>query len=147
MELLVSIIPFEGLVTTILDKFFPNQTEIKKADLELKRVAIEAEAALFAAKAGLLQGQMSTNTAEAANPNRKWVTWRECLGYILVVAIGYQWLVLPVVSLIALFVGHPLDMSKIYTIEILDVIYLMCGMLGLDAAPLIANKIRGQRPK
>lgn len=138
-------IPFEGLITSILDKFFPNQTEIKRADIELKKTAIEAEIKMFAEKAGLLRGQMETNTAEAANPNRKWVTWRECLGYILVVAIGYQWILLPIISLIAQFSNYPLDLNKLFTIDILDIIYLMCGMLGLDAAPIIANKIRSKK--
>jgi hypothetical protein len=138
----MSAIPFEGLITTILDKFFPNQTEIKKADIELKKAAIEAEITMFATTAGLLKGQMDTNTEEARNPNRTWMTWREMLGFVLVSAIAWQWVVVPFISFIALLVNHPVDTALLPKIEILDMVYLMCGMLGLDAAPILTNRFK-----
>lgn len=123
------------LVMTGIKSFLPGTPEDKLKALEL---ALQEKLAANQ----LLTKQMDVNIAEAANPNRTWATWRECLGYILVFAVGYQWVVLPVISLIAQAFGHALDLAKIYTFDILDVLYLMCGMLGLDVGPIVANKVK-----
>lgn len=137
MEPITAII---NLASTLMNKIWGNKDE------ELKQKFL-LDLKVEAAKLEIFKGQMDVNKAEASNPNRKWVTWRECLGYLVVTAFAYQWVILPIVTTIAVAIGSPLDTSKIFQVEILDIIYLMCGMLGMDAAPLIANKIRGRGVK
>ncbi len=129
-----------GLVIGSIKSFLPETSEDKLKALE---VALREKIA----NNELLTKQMEVNIAEAANPNRTWATWRECLGYILVFAIGYQWVMLPIISLIAQSAGHPLDIKQLFVIDIIDVLYLMCGMLGLDFGPMMASKVKGKLQK
>lgn len=93
----------------------------------------------------LAKGQIDVNREEAANPNRKWTTWRELLGYMLVIALSWQWLVVPFIASLFLVAGHPLDVSKLPQLEMLDVLYLLGGILGLDLGPVMMNKVRGKK--
>lgn len=99
------------------------------------------------AKLDLAKGQLEINKSEAANPNRKWITWREMLGYLIVASVAWQWVILGIVSTLATMAGHPLDHSKIIQIEISDALYLLGVMLGADLSPLIINKIKNPTKK
>ena len=126
------------LVVQAIKSFLPQTPEDKLREIELsiQQQVIANE---------VFKAQIAVNVAEAANPNRKWVTWRECIGYILVCALAYQWIALPILSLLAQTAGSPIILEKLYTVDMLDVLYLMGGMLGLDVGPIIANKVRGVR--
>lgn len=126
------------LATTVLNKVFPDKTEADK-----QRFILELQASLAASD--LMKAQIDVNTAEAANPNRKWVTWRECLGYVLVAAISWQWLGVPFICFFAAMLNHPIDIKILPNIEILDVLYLLCGMVGIDASGIIAAKVKGRK--
>lgn len=125
-----------ALATSIFNRVAPDRTKAQE-----QQFILEMQKAL--AESDLLKGQIDVNKAEALNPNRKWVTWRELLGYILVTAVGWQWVGLPLVSFLLLVSGNPVEIDKLPNIEILDMLYIMLGMLGLDASPIIAGRLRG----
>ncbi len=125
-----------GIIVQTLKSLLPETPEDKLRAIEL---AIQQQVVTQA----LLKGQQDINVAEAANPNRTWATWRECLGYVIVIAVSWQWIVVPVIASICLLVDHPLNTTLLPKIDMFDVLYLLCGMLGMDVAPLVANRIRG----
>lgn len=124
-----------GLATTILNKVWGNK------DDELKRQFI-SEFQKELNRVELQKAQIDVNVAEANNPNRKWVTWRELLGYVLVLAVTWQWVLMPFISYVALLVNHPVDISKLPDFNVVDMLYIMLGMLGLDATPIITNRFK-----
>lgn len=135
----MDIVGIGGIVLSVIDKLFPNQSEIKKADLELKKTMIEAEVNLKLAEFNQRIEQIKVNQAEAANPNRKIATWREMIGYAGACALWYFWIIQPIIIAVSIIVQHPLDKNLFPEFDVLQVLYVICGMLGLDAAPLIAN--------
>lgn len=145
----MSLLPFEGLVTTILDKFFPNQTEIKRADVELKIKAIDAELQKEVQRALIQQKQIDVNSAEAANPNRKWATWRELIGYAGAAAIWYNYIIQPMIIMIGSLSGHPVNPAMLQQLNIGELLTMICGMLGLSYTPSAVNYVadRIKRPK
>ena len=136
-----------SVVLSVLDKFFPNQTEIKKADLELKLAALNAELQLELNRQGLLKGQMDINQAEAANPNRKWSTWRELAGYMVVLCLFWAWVLSPMVSFLAAMAGHPVNLQGVIQVDMIDVLYIFLGMLGLDSSAFLAGRLKNKMMK
>lgn len=131
---LTAILSVISSVTTLFNKLIPDKNKQAEFALEVEKLKAEA-----------LMTQMEVNKAEAANPNRKWVTFRELFGYVLVAAVAWQWVGAPVVSYIFLMFGHPLDTNSLPKFETLDMVYILCTMLGVDAVPIITNKFRGSR--
>lgn len=127
-----------ALVMQVVKSILPETPEdkLRAIELSIRQQELSQE---------LAKGQIQVNEAEASQPNRKWVTWRELLGYMLVIAISWQWLVVPFLAAIWLIAGHPLDVTKLPQIEMLDVLYLLGGILGLDLGPIVANKVRGKK--
>ncbi len=121
-----------NIVLEVLEKFFPNQTEIKKSDIELKKAAIEAEVQIRVNELLLLQKQAETNTAEAANPNRKWITWRELLGYGAASAVVYTLLIRPFMVDILTLLGVT-SVKNLPVIDIASLFKLLLGMLGIGS--------------
>ena len=119
-----------SIVLEVLDKFFPNQTEIKKADLELKMAAINAELQVRINELQLLQKQAETNTQEAANPNRKWFTWREMLGYGCAGAVVYTLIIRPFLVDILTLCGLE-TVKNLPVVDISQLFKLLLGMLGI----------------
>ena len=78
----------------------------------------------------LLKGQLEVNTAEAANPNRKWMTWREVLGYGCSLAVLYTLLVRPLLVDILTLLGVE-NVSKLPVVDITQLFKLLLSMLGI----------------
>lgn len=131
----MAILEIGNIVLGIFDRLFPNQESIKKADIELKKVVIDAELRSKLAEYGLLEKQADTNIAEASNPNRKWITWREGIGYACMTAVWYMWIIQPVIIVMSHWAGSPLKPDDLVQINVFDVLTLTCGMLGISYTP------------
>ncbi len=124
-----------GIIGTIFDRVLPDKNREDK-----QKFLLEVQQEL--SKTDLMKAQIDVNKAEAENPNRKWITWRELLGYTIVVAIASQYVVFPYITYFAELLGHgPVAIPKF---EILDLIYVLCGMLGIDSAGFIAGKVKNR---
>jgi len=90
-----------SLATSIINKIWGNKDDELKRQfiLELQDKLNDIE---------LLKGQMDINKAEAANPNRKWISWRELVGYSCAFAVMWTYIIQPFLVFIAALVGHPL---------------------------------------
>lgn len=94
------------------------------------------------AKLDLLKGQLEINKAEASNPTRKWVTWRELLGYVLVVAVSWQWILQPWVVVLGQAMGFHPDYTHWPQMDMSSALYILGVMLGADLSPVIAERLK-----
>jgi hypothetical protein len=112
----MSLIAFIPIISTIIDKIFPDADAANKAKLELIDKVMESEKA-----------QVAVNQVEAANPSVFVSGWRPALGWICVFAFSFTYVIQPIVNTILIYKGlAPLpyfDSTELYTI--------LMGMLGL----------------
>lgn len=101
----------------VLDKFVPDPAEKAKAEAEL-RSSLQAWD----------KAQTDTNTAEAANASVFVAGWRPSIGWICSAALGYQYVVTPLLMWGAQIAGHPLPAPPRLDDSLWE---LMFGMLGL----------------
>lgn len=111
------------LVTSIINRVWPDQSEAKKLEFasELQKAILEA---------GIQTGQMEVNKAEASNPSRKWLSWRELTGYICAFAVGWQFLIYPLLDWVAKLAG--LNPPPPVNLDMGQLLFLLTGMLGLS---------------
>lgn len=131
MDIVTSIL---GLATSIFNRVVPDKSKEQEQQfvLELQKAIIESQ---------LLKTQTDINQAEAANPNRKWITWRELTGYFCAFAVGYTYIAQPFLIFTFAAVGHPIT----YPLPDLDMgqlMFLLIGMLGLGGMSSL-EKIKG----
>lgn len=129
-----------GLATTLMNKIWGNKDDQLKQQFVLE---FQKEIS----KIDLAKSQIQVNQAEASNPNRKWVTWRELCGYMVVGCLLWQWIILPIFSTLAAVTGNPIDPSKIIQVDLFNVLYILGIMLGADLSPVIANGVKNIKTK
>ena len=78
-------------VGQIADDLITTDKERLDAELELRRLGLEERKI----DAGLVQGQLEVNRAEAASSSLFVAGWRPAIGWIGAVALGYQFLAYP----------------------------------------------------
>lgn len=110
------------LANSIISRVWPDKTEVQKQQfaLELQRLLSES---------ALLTKQMDVNTAEASNPNRTWITWRELVGYICATAFAWFYVGQPIITYFVVVTGHPAPILP--TFDMASLMYLLTGMLGI----------------
>jgi len=103
------------LAKTAVNAIWPDKTEQEKAQL--------------AAAVTLVQGQLATNQAEAANPSLFVSGWRPFIGWVCGTACAWNWVGLKVAVFIAATLFSmkldlkPADLSEMWPV--------LLGMLGL----------------
>lgn len=108
-------------------------------DDELKRqFIIEMQQQL--ASSDILKKQLDINIAEANNPNRKWITWRELIGYICALSFGWTYLLQPVVTYLVVVSGHPAPMLP--ALDMTQLMMLLGTMLGVGSLKTY-EKVKG----
>jgi hypothetical protein len=114
-----------GLVNTLLSKFFPDKDAQQK-----QAFILELQARL--GELDLAKGQIDINKAEAENPNRTWITWRELLGYMCVAAFGWSYLLQPVLTFLIVTAGYPRpDLPALDMAQLTMLLLTMLGYTGL----------------
>lgn len=102
------------LAKVAVNAIWPDKTESEKAQL--------------AAAVALVQGQMSINQVEAANPSRFVSGWRPFIGWVCGGGCAWNWIGLPVTKAVLSFFGHELSVSPA---DLAEMMPLLLGMLGL----------------
>lgn len=102
------------LAKTAVNAIWPDKTETEKAQL--------------AAAVALVQGQLSINQQEAANPNLFVSGWRPFIGWVCGGGCAWNWIGLPIAKAVMVYVGHPLAISPA---DLSEMMPLLLGMLGL----------------
>lgn len=75
----------------IADNLFTSDKERLDAQIELEKIGIETQKI----EAGLIQGQIDTNIAEAKHMNVFVAGWRPAIGWIGALAMAYQFIAYP----------------------------------------------------
>lgn len=132
-----------GIGSKIFDKVFPDPVQRDAAKLELLKLQQSGELAQLTADTNLMIEQIKVNAAEAQNPSLFVSGWRPAIGWVCGAACGWNWIGLPVAKVIAVILGHPIDLAPADLTEMLPV---LMGMLGLGGLRTI-EKLQGRAAK
>jgi len=102
------------LITTAINKIWPDKTEQEKQAI--------------AAATMIVQGQLDVNKAEAANPSVFVAGWRPFIGWVCGSACAWNWVGLPVAKALLILLGYEVALSPADLQEMMPV---LIGMLGL----------------
>jgi hypothetical protein len=116
-----------GAATTaikgIVDKFLPDKTEAEKESFQLELESLTSQAAAA-------QAQAAIDQAEASSPDRI-NHWRGGLGWMLVAAMGWQFIGAPIVGYVCA-IAHVTAALPVFPV---DALYpLLFAMLGVTGA-------------
>lgn len=129
-------------VGQIADDLITTDKERLDAELELRRLGLEERKI----DAGLVQGQLDVNRAEAASLSLFVAGWRPAIGWIGAVALSYQFLAYPLLVWIwALLQARAWVPAGLQPPPMLDTEALwvvLSGMLGI-AGLRTAEKVKG----
>ena len=121
---LVSIL---GVVSTVIDRVFPDPAQRDAAKLRLLEIQQSGEMAQLAADTDLAKAQAAVNQTEATNPNLFVSGWRPFVGWVCGAGLAYAFLIKPIASpLIQKWAGVPMEALDVGTL-----LTLLFGMLGL----------------
>jgi hypothetical protein len=113
----------------------PNPEAQREFDLKIAELADKADER----DNQLLQGQIETNKVEAASANLFVAGWRPAIGWVGATALGWTWILAPLVNWIASLFGAHVEPPALPA----DAIYpVILGMLGISASRTI-EKMRG----
>ena len=132
-----------GIGSKVIDKIWPDPAQRDAAKLELLKMQQSGELAQLTADTNLMIEQIKVNQAEATNPSLFVSGWRPGVGWVCVAACGWNWIGLPVAKVIAVILGHPIDLSPADLTEMLPI---LMGMLGLGGLRTI-EKLNGRAAK
>jgi len=132
-----------GIGSKVIDKIWPDPVQRDAAKLELLKLQQSGELAQLTADTNLMIEQIKVNQAEAQNPSLFVSGWRPAIGWVCGAACGWNWIGLPVAKVIAVILGHPIDLAPADLTEMLPV---LMGMLGLGGLRTI-EKLNGRAAK
>ena len=119
----------------VIDDLHTSDKERLDAEIELRKI-----------DAGLLQGQMEVNKVEAASSSLFVAGWRPAIGWIGAVALGYQFLLYPLLVWVwALLQARGLVPGNLQPPPMLDTEALwvvLSGMLGIAGLRSV-EKVKG----
>jgi hypothetical protein len=132
-------------VGQIANDLFTSDDERNKADLQAMALGLDAARI----DAGLISGQQEINKIEAAHTSTFVAGWRPAVGWVGVVALGYQFILYPLMTWAwALFIARgwvPADVTAPPILEIEALMVLMTGILGIAGARTF-ERVRGLIP-
>jgi holin (3TMs family) len=128
-----------GKIADVVSKFFPDKTEIEKAQIA---GALQVQLANIQNAAAQLAAQTNIDQAEAASVD-KINHWRGALGWVSTAGVAVAFVLIPVVKIaIAIIHGDPIpDMDTQTLLEILG------GMLGITGLHITDRKLNGAASK
>lgn len=136
--MLAALIP---LVGQVLDRILPDEERAGEAKLKFLTLVQTGELAELNAAKELNLAQIDVNKAEAASSDPYTSRWRPTIGYILAFAIGYQYILNPLIVWSATLWFPGITPPSITIDE--HMWELIFGLLGL-AGFRTAEKIKGR---
>lgn len=124
--MLPALIPIIG---GLLEKIIPDPKASAEAKAKLLELQQQGELAYLDAEVKLATGQIEINKAEAASTSLLVSGWRPFIGWVCGVALGYQFLIRPLLTWGAAIFGYQDVIAP--SLDMGDLITLLLGMLGL----------------
>ena len=129
-------------VGQIADDLITTDKERLDAELELRRLGLEERKV----DAGLVQGQLEVNRTEAASASLFVAGWRPAIGWIGAVALGYQFLLYPLLiwawALLQSQGVVPAGMQPPPMLDTDALWVILSGMLGISTMRTV-EKVKG----
>jgi hypothetical protein len=132
-----------GLGSKVIDRLWPDPAERDAAKLELLKMQQSGDLAQLTAETSLMIEQIKVNAAEAQHASVFVSGWRPGVGWVCVAACGWNWIGLPIAKVIAVILGHPINLASADLTEMLPI---LMGMLGLGGLRTI-EKLQGRAAK
>ena len=123
---------------SIIDRLFPDPAAKAAAQMELIKKQQNRDLAMLAAQSDIAKAQLAVNAAEASSGSLFVAGWRPCVGWICALALGYEFLARPMLTL---YQGSPMP-----ELDLTDLYSLLFGMLGIGGLRTI-EKIKGVATK
>jgi hypothetical protein len=118
------------VASSLIERLFPDPKEAERAKLELLKMEQEGELQRLAVSKELALGQVEINKAEAQTGNMFIGGWRPMIGWICAGAIGYQYIINPLVAWYAMNNGLTTPPS-VPSDDLFELVMLMLGVAGL----------------
>lgn len=116
------------VITTVLDKLFPDPTAAAEAKLKFFEMTQRGELAALDAEMKLALGQLEVNKAEASTDLFRG-GWRPFAGWVCGFGLAYNFLVRPLLPWVIASLGYSVEVLP--EIDIQTLMGLLFGMLGL----------------
>lgn len=84
---------------------------------------------VLTALVGLVQGQLEINKTEAQHPSIFVAGWRPAIGWICGIALGWNYILQPIISWVAVVNGF--DLANAPELDTAELTTILLGMLGL----------------
>ena len=121
--------PVIGGVTQIVDKLIPDKDLANKLKHEIQTQEHKWNKQMLGFYAKMNGGQLKINAIEASQGLFKG-GWRPALGWIMVLALGYNYVLSPIIA--SVFVAFGIDPSTLPQLEMHELIGILMGMLGMS---------------
>lgn len=135
--------PLADLIKSVVNKIWPDPAQQAEAQFKLAQLMQSGELAQLAADTDLAKAQIGVNATEATSSSLFVSGWRPAIGWLCAAALGYQYIVRPVVSWGVIAAGHPLPPMPGLDDNLWQ---LLLGMLGLGGLRTV-EKLKGAAGK
>jgi hypothetical protein len=137
MSIIDSLNPVSALINsvmTVVNKIWPDQTEIQKAQLtaQLQAAVLESD---------LAKAQIKVNEVEAANSKLFVSGWRPFVGWACGMAFVWAYVAQPVVTWVAVVMFHQ-TLPSLPALDMGNLLAILTGMLGFGSLRTY-EKIKG----
>jgi hypothetical protein len=119
-----------NLVSTVIDKIFPDKAEADKAKLALLELEQRGELAVLDAFKSQDAGQAEINKVEAASTNWFVSGWRPAFGWIGAASFAWLFLGRPVVETYCAYKGVQVALPKIDSEGLYALVFGILGISG-----------------
>lgn len=125
----------------VLDRVLPDPKA--KAEAQMKLLELQQAGALkeLDAELSLAVGQLEVNKVEAAAPDAFRGGWRPFIGWVCGVALGFQFVIRPILMWLGPAVGLPPGMPELDMGDLMTVLLGMLGLGGLRTFERVKGKV------
>ena len=113
----------------VFDKMFPDPVEAERAKFELFKLQQTGEFKALEADIEMAKGQVEINKEEAKSELIFKSGWRPFIGWTCGSAFAFNFLILPIATMVAAFYGIPF--VGVTPIDLTTMLPVLLGMLGL----------------
>ena len=129
------------IVGSLIERLFPDPADQEKAKLELFKMEQEGRLAELTASKDIALAQIDTNKTEAATGNMFIGGWRPFIGWTCGVAVGYQYVLHPILAWYAMSNSLPTP-PTVPSDDLFELVMLMLGVAGLRTFEKVKNVAR-----
>lgn len=108
---LMNFLSFIPIISTVIDRIFPDKEKQDQAKIELTKVLTEAEARKQEAEANKLSSQKDVIVAEASGQSPAQRNWRPHLMYLFMALIAMNYLLVPTLAIFGVII-HPYPLPE-----------------------------------